>query len=139
MQGRNIHRNVPGKVLSKFSNCKFIHVRKEIKCSGDSEILHEIVRDMYYTTNQAILSYFRVVVRTISCSILESPLQIISFLTAQNEYQKRLQKFPSPYWYYSYRIPDIVSIPFPPTNLPSFPFPFLSNLLLQGRHIFPTI
>ena len=26
-------------------------IKKEIKCSGDSEILHEIVRDMYYTTN----------------------------------------------------------------------------------------
>ena len=79
MQGRNIHRNVPGKVLSKFSNCEFIHVRKEIQCSGDSEILHEIVRDT--TRIGSCFSIFCAVSRIISCNISESPLHFIYFLT----------------------------------------------------------
>ena len=51
-----------------------------IKCSGDSEILYETVRDT--TRISSRLSDFRVVSRTISCSISESSLHFISFLTA---------------------------------------------------------
>ena len=43
--------------------------RKEIKCSEDSEILHEIVRD---TTRNMFFPDFREVSRTISCCISES-------------------------------------------------------------------
>ena len=56
-------------------------VRKEIKCSGDSEILHEIVRDTTQTSSS--FSDFRVVSRTISCSTSEYPPYFILFLTVQ--------------------------------------------------------
>ena len=46
-------------------------VNKEIKCSGDSEILHEIVRDI--TRKSEKHEPNRVISRTISCSISESP------------------------------------------------------------------
>ena len=54
-------------------------VRKEIKCSGDSEILYDIVRD----TPRISSSFFdfRVVSRTILCCISESPKHLIFFLT----------------------------------------------------------
>ena len=54
-------------------------VRKEIKCSGDSEILREIARDT--TRIKSCRSDFRVVSRPISFSISEFPLHFISFLT----------------------------------------------------------
>ena len=47
------------------------YTRKVIKCCGDSEILHEIVRDTPWTSSQ--LSDFRLVSRTISGSISEFP------------------------------------------------------------------
>ena len=50
-----------------------------MKCSGDYEILHGIVRDA--TRISSCFSDFHVVSRTISCSISESPLHFISFLT----------------------------------------------------------
>ena len=56
-------------------------VRKEIKCSGDSEILREIARDT--TRIKSCRSDFRVVSRPISFSISEFPLHFISFLTVR--------------------------------------------------------
>ena len=54
-------------------------VRKEMKCSEDSQILHEIVHD---TSLICLCFYdFRIVSRTISSSISESPQHFISFLT----------------------------------------------------------
>ena len=61
-------------------------VRKEIKCSGDSEILvHEIVRDNTQTQISLCFSNFRVLSRTIWCSISESTLHLISFLTIMEQ------------------------------------------------------
>ena len=54
-------------------------VKKEMKCSENSDILHEIVRDT--TQIRSCFSDFRVVSQTISCSISESPLHFKSFLT----------------------------------------------------------
>ena len=50
-----------------------------MKCSENSDILHEIVRDT--TQIRSCFSDFRVVSQTISCSISESPLHFKSFLT----------------------------------------------------------
>ena len=52
-------------------------VRKEMKCRGDSEILHEIVRDTSRKSekHELILE----VSQTVSCSILESPIRFIFF------------------------------------------------------------
>ena len=60
-------------------NDQFTARVKEMKCSGDYEILHGIVRDA--TRISSCFSDFHVVSRTISCSISESPLHFISFLT----------------------------------------------------------
>ena len=49
-----------------------------MKCSGDSEILNEIARNTKCKSEKQEL--IRVVSRTISCSISESPLHVISFL-----------------------------------------------------------
>ena len=54
-------------------------VKKEIKCSGNSEILNEIGLDTTRKLEQYDL--IRVVSRAISRSISESPLHLISFLT----------------------------------------------------------
>ena len=48
-----------------------------MKCSGDSEILHEKVCDTKRKSGKHEL--IRVISRTISCSILESQLHFISF------------------------------------------------------------
>ena len=53
-------------------------VKKEMKCSGDSEILPEKVRDTSQIRSR--FSDFHEVSRTISCSISESKLHSISFL-----------------------------------------------------------
>ena len=55
--------------------------KKEIKCNEDSELLQEVVRDT--TRNSSCFSEFRVVSRTISCSISESLLHFSFFLTVQ--------------------------------------------------------
>ena len=56
-------------------------VKKEIACSGDSEILHGLV---HVTTRiNSCFFDFRVVARTNSCSILKSPLKFLFFLTVQ--------------------------------------------------------
>ena len=52
-----------------------------MNCSGDSEILHKIVCET--TQISSWYSDFRVVSRTISCIIWESPLHVIFFLTLQ--------------------------------------------------------
>ena len=65
-----------------FSSGQPCFVKKEMKCNGDSEILHKIVRDT--TRISSCFSEFRVVSRTIWCtysSISESPLHFTSFLT----------------------------------------------------------
>ena len=54
-------------------------VTKEMKCSGDSEILYEIVRDTTRIPEEHEL--ISVISRTISCIISESPLHFIYFLT----------------------------------------------------------
>ena len=54
-------------------------VRKEIKCSGDSEILHEIVCDNTQTQISSCFSNFRELARTISYSISVSTLHLIPF------------------------------------------------------------
>ena len=56
-------------------------VQKERKCCGNSEILHKKVRDTTRKLEKHEL--ICVVLRTISCIISESPLQLISFLTLQ--------------------------------------------------------
>ena len=61
----------------------FHTVRKEIKCSGDSEILHEKVRDTTCTRKSEKHEIIRVVSRTISCSISESRLHFIFVLSIQ--------------------------------------------------------
>ena len=58
--------------------------RKEMNCSRDSKILHGLVHDT--TQISSCFSDFRVVSRTNSCSISESPLEFISFLTIQMFY-----------------------------------------------------
>ena len=50
-----------------------------MECSRDSEIIHEIVRDT--TRISSCFHDFRVVSRTISCIISESPPLFISILT----------------------------------------------------------
>ena len=55
--------------LSVFSTA---HCKKEMKCSGDSEILRKKFRDTTQITS--CISDSRVVSRTISCTISESPL-----------------------------------------------------------------
>ena len=58
-------------------------VENEIKCSRNSEVLHIIVHDTKRTSS--CFSNFRVVSRTISFSISESPLHFIFFfLTVWN-------------------------------------------------------
>ena len=64
-------------------------VRKEIKCCTDSEILHGIV---HYTTRKSEKhNLIRVVSWTNLCSISESPLHFISFLTVWWERWEGLQ------------------------------------------------
>ena len=53
--------------------------------NGDSEILHEIVRDT--TRKYESMNPIRVVLRTISYSFLESQLHFISFLTVINDFR----------------------------------------------------
>ena len=48
-----------------------------MNCSGDSEILHQIVRDTTRKSEKHEL--IRVVSRTISCSISESPLKFLTW------------------------------------------------------------
>ena len=50
------------------------HVKKEMKCSGDSEILHEIVRDMYNTKIWKAWTY--------SCSITNYFMQYLGIPAA---------------------------------------------------------
>ena len=58
-------------------------VRKEMKCSEDSQIIHEIVRD---TSLICSCFYdFRVVSRTISCSISESPPTLYFLFNSDRE------------------------------------------------------
>ena len=54
-------------------------VKKDIKCSGNSEILQDILRDTTQKSKKNEL--IRVVSRTIVYSFSESPLHFISFLT----------------------------------------------------------
>ena len=57
----------------------YIYVyKKKMKCSGNSEILHEIVHDTTRKSEKHEL--ICVVSRTCLCSISESPLNFISFL-----------------------------------------------------------
>ena len=60
-------------------------VRKEMKCSGNIGILHELVRDTTRKSEKHEL--IRVVSRTNLCSISESQLHFISFLTM---YEKKI-------------------------------------------------
>ena len=62
--------------VNPFSLLKF---KKEIKCSGDSEIIIEIVRNP--TRKSEKQEIVRVVSLTISCNISESQLHFISLLT----------------------------------------------------------
>ena len=60
--------------------CVSATVRKEVKCSGDSELrylLHEIGRDTTRNSEKHVL--IRVLSRAISCSISKSPLHFIYF------------------------------------------------------------
>ena len=59
-------------------------VRKEIKCSGDFEILNGFVHDT--TRISPCFSDFRFISRTISCSSSESPLHFISFFNSAEQY-----------------------------------------------------
>ena len=54
-------------------------VKNEMKCSGDYEILHKIIRDTTRKSEKHEL--ICVGFATISCSISEFPLLFISFLT----------------------------------------------------------
>ena len=58
----------------------FYTVKNEMKRSVDSEILLEIVRDTSQKSEKKN-ELIRAVSQTISCSISESPLHFISFLT----------------------------------------------------------
>ena len=60
-------------------HCTVYTLKKELKCSRDSEILHEIVRDT--TRKSEKYELVRIVSRTISCRISKSTLHFISFLT----------------------------------------------------------
>ena len=66
-------------------------VRKEMKCSGASEILHGLVHDT--TRISSFFSDFRVVSWTNSCRISESPLHLISFLTVYSFVAHVLQQY----------------------------------------------
>ena len=65
-------------------------VKKEMKCSRDSEIIHEIVRDT--TRKSEMHEVIHAVSRTISWSILESLLQFVSFLTVYSTYNLNNRK-----------------------------------------------
>ena len=56
-------------------------VIKEMKCRGDSEIREQQEKVRGTTRKSEKHELIRVVSRTISCCISESPLQFISFLT----------------------------------------------------------
>ena len=79
-------------------------VRKEIKCVRDFEKLHEIVRDTKRISS--CFSDFRIVSRTIQCSILKFPLHFISSLTVYPQLQAPLALQRYHFRYFLVRISD---------------------------------
>ena len=82
LKGKSVHDicstlcQAGGGVLTIYN---YIYVyKKKMKCSGNSEILHEIVHDTTRKSEKHEL--ICVVSRTCLCSISESPLNFISFL-----------------------------------------------------------
>ena len=64
-------------------------VRKDIECSGETEILPELVFDTARELVHDISIFAKYISRTYLCSISVSPLHFISFLTVYDDFKTK--------------------------------------------------